>query len=148
MNRLKNRLAALVQHRRGEMMVEVLVKFLITTVFVLTLIEFYGIFTRYQNLEFAARRAARAIEVSGSVQGVEAAFQSLCNRNGLDGAALSITAVYCNGSGGIQLRDTFSISASFTYQMRIFTPNEGLAVTLPIPLRVNLTGMSEVYYKL
>lgn len=128
-------------------MVDTLVKILVATVFLMTLVEFYAIFMKYQNVSYVARRLTRAVEVSGTVEGIDADFNNLCSMSKLDGAAYNIEATYFNSSGAIQLRDTFTVEVTYTYYLNIFSPSFGAPVKLPINMRAKAGGMSEVFYK-
>jgi len=134
-------------NKRGEVMVDTLVKFLVVTVFLLTLIEFYALFMRYQNVSYTARRLTRAIEVSGTTEGIDGDFSNLVSMTNLDGASYSIDAPYFDSSGKIQLRDTFTVEVRFTYYLNVFSPSFGPPVRLPINMTARVGGMSEVFHK-
>ena len=143
----KRRIAALVNDRRGDMFVETLVKLVVVTVFLLSLVEFYAIFIKYQNVNFVARRMVRAIEVSGGTQGIGTMFSNISTQVKLNGATYTIEAVYCNGNGGIQLRDTFTVEVKYTYYFTVFSPNFSPPLRIPINMSAKFGGMSEVYHK-
>ena len=133
--------------KRGDIMVEILVKVLVVTVFMLTLIEFYSMFTKYQNVSYVARRLTRAIEVSGTTDGISSDFAGLVSMTNLDGASYSIDAPYFDSSGKIQLRDIFTVEVNYTHYINIFTPTLGVPVRIPINMTARNAGMSEVFYK-
>jgi hypothetical protein len=135
------------KNKRGEIMVDVLVKFLVVTVFLLTLVEFYALFMRYQNVSYVARRLTRSIEVSGTTEGANGDFANLISMANLDGASFTIDAPYFDSSGKIQLRDTFAVEVRFTYYINVFSPTVGPPMRLPISMTARMGGMSEVFHK-
>jgi hypothetical protein len=48
----------------------------------------------------------------------------------------------------IQLRDTFTITMTYSYPFTIFTPSFAPPVEIQIPMKVSITGMSEKFWKL
>ncbi len=129
---------------------ELIIKTLVFITLIATAISFFGVFTTYLNLNYAARRVVREIEISGQVS---AATYSLyedmkANTNIPDSATMSVNASYCNAAQKkIQLRDTFAVTCSASYRINVFTPQGGTPVGFDIPLRVRLTGMSEKFWK-
>ncbi|MBE5040742.1 DUF4320 family protein [Ructibacterium gallinarum] len=129
---------------------ELIIKTLVFITLIATAISFFGLFTTYLNLNYAARRVVREIEISGQVS---AATYSLyedmkANTNIPDSATMSVNAAYYNAAQKkIQLRDTFAVTCSANYRINVFTPQGGTPVGFDIPLKVRLTGMSEKFWK-
>lgn len=142
-NALKN--GALKIGKRGEMVVDVLIYCLVGTIALMTIIEFYNVFMKYQNLTFVTRRLVRAVEVTGTTAGLQTVFDELVDSTGLDGATFSVNAVYCDGVNRIQLRNTFTITVDYVYQLNVFTPDNAASVAIPIDMQTSMGGMSEVY---
>jgi len=129
---------------------EIIIKTLVFITLIATAISFFGIFTTYLNLNYAARRVVREIEISGRVSSdTYALYDNLkVNTNIPDTATMSVSAVYFNASEKkIQLRETFTVTCSTAYRINVFTPKGGTPIGFDIPLRVRLNGMSEKYWK-
>lgn len=135
--------------RKGEMFYEVIIKTLIVVVFMLTVINLYNVFIKYQNVNYLCKRIVRAIEVEGAVSGdVTAKFVELNSQLKLN-ATFTITDVYYFDTSDktIQLRDNFTVHVRDQYDFTILNPMFAPPVVIPIPLESTLTGMSEVYHK-
>lgn len=129
---------------------ELIIKTLVFITLIATAISFFGVFTTYLNLNYAARRVVREIEISGqvSVATYDLYENMKANTNIPDSATMSVSASYFNAAQKkIQLRDTFSVTCSANYRINVFTPQGGTPVGFDIPLRVKLTGMSEKFWK-
>ena len=129
---------------------EIIIKTLVFITLIATAISFFGVFTTYLNLNYAARRVVREIEISGQVTAhTYSLYDDMkANTNIPASATMSVNAVYFNAAQKkIQLRDTFTVTCSANYRIDIFTPKGGAPVGFDIPLRVRLTGMSERFWK-
>ncbi len=136
--------------KRGSAYYELIIKTLVFITLIATSISFFGVFTTYLNLNYAARRVVREIEISGRVSSdTYNLYDDLkINTNIPDDATINVSASYFNAAEKkIQLRDTFSVTLSTSYRINVFTPQGGAPVGFSIPLRVKLTGMSEKFWK-
>lgn len=87
---------------------EIIIKTLVFITLIATAISFFGIFTTYLNLNYAARRVVREIEISGQVTSATyGLFDDMkTNTNIPDTATMSVSASYFNAAQKkIQLRD-------------------------------------------
>ncbi len=145
----KGRILPLIASRKGEVFYEVIVKTLIVVVFLLTVINLYNVFIKYQNVNYLCKRTVRAIEVEGAVSGsVVGKFNEL-NQHMKLSATFEVTDVsyFDNSAKTIQLRDNFTVRVRDSYNFTIMNPLFAPPVVIPIPMEVTLTGMSEVYHK-
>ena len=129
---------------------ELIIKTLVFITHIATAISFFGVFTTYLNLNYAARRVTREVEISGRVTSATyAVFNDIkANTNIGSGATMSVSASYFNATAKkIQLRDTFTVTCRTFYRINVFTPTGREPVGFDIPLVVRLTGMSEKYWK-
>lgn len=136
--------------KKASVYYEIILKTLVFITLIATAISFFGVFTSYLNLNYAARRVVREIEISGQVtRRTTALFDELnSNMNMGDSAVMSVSASYYKASEKkIQLRDTFTVTLSSNYRINIFTPLDGNPVGFNIPLSVRLSGMSEKFWK-
>jgi len=136
--------------KKGSAYYEIIIKTLVFITLIATAISFFGVFTAYLNVNYAARRVTREIEISGRVfSDTYALFNNLKTTTNMgDTATMSVTAAYFNAAQKkIQLRETFTVTINSSYRINIFTPTGGTPVGFDIPLVVRLTGMSEKYWK-
>ena len=136
--------------KRASAYYELIIKTLVFITLIATAISFFGIFTTYLNLSYAARRVTREIEISGQVTSATySLFNSMkTNTNIGDDATMSVSADYFNaGAKKIQLRDNFTVTCRTSYRINAFTPTGGNPVGFDIPIAVRLTGMSEKFWK-
>ena len=129
---------------------ELIIKTLVFVTLIATAISFFGVFTRYLNLNYAARRVVREIEISGQVSSeTYSLFDKLKSETNVgDSASMSVSASYFKvAQKKIQLRNTFTVTLKSSYRINIFTPLGGSPVGFDIPLAVRLTGMSEKFWK-
>lgn len=129
---------------------ELIIKTLVFVTLIATTISFFGVFTRYLNLNYAARRVVREIEISGQVSSeTYSLFDKLKSETNVgDSASMSVSASYFKAAQKkIQLRNTFTVTLKSSYRINIFTPLGGSPVGFDIPLAVRLTGMSEKFWK-
>jgi hypothetical protein len=88
----------------------------------------------------------RSIEITG-VYG-ETETRSLIDRlagSGLEDIDVQVDAAYFSGKK-IQLRQTFSVTLSATYEITILELG-GTPVVIDLPIKVKVSGMSEVFWK-
>lgn len=100
------------------------------------------------KLFFACNKVSRSIEVSGIV---DARTYEMVEE--LLGDSLHVTTTvdahyYDAATGKIQLRDKFTVTLSAVYSIPLVMPlTHGTPVTLDIPLRISMIGISEVYWR-
>jgi len=130
------------------MFYELIIKTLIVVVFLLTVINLYNVFIRYQNVNYVAKRITRAIEIEGQVNsGIDSLFMELNNQLGLNASYRVTDVTYFDSSRKIQLRNQFTVEVAANFNFEILSPMFGPPLVVPIPLRADITGISEVYHK-
>ena len=136
--------------KRASAYYELIIKTLVFITLIATAISFFGVFATYLNLNYAARRVVREIEISGKVSAeTYSLYENLKERTNIpDTASMSVNAAYFSAADKkIQLRNTFTVTCSTSYRINVFTPQGGSPIGFDIPLRVRLTGMSEKFWK-
>lgn len=136
--------------RKGSSYFDLMVKTLVVLTLMLTVMSFLSIFTTYLNLNHVCRRVVRVVELEGQVSDrAYDVFYRLKQQTGLSPEMVVEDVTYCDGQGQkIQLRDTFTITMTYSYPFTIFTPSFAPPVEIQIPMKVSITGMSEKYWKL
>ena len=127
---------------------EVIVKTLLVVIFMLTAISIYNVFLKYQNVTYLCKRVVRAIEIEGQVNGsIDAVFDEINSRQNLNAAYQVKDVTYFDASRKIQLRNTFTVEVTASFDFVILNPVFAPPVVIRIPLKSDLTGMSEVFWK-
>lgn len=85
--------------KRGSAYYEIIIKTLVFITLIATAISFFGVFTTYLNVNYAARRVTREIEISGRVSSETHAlfYEMKANTNIGDTATMSVSATYFTG---------------------------------------------------
>ncbi len=139
-----------IKKRRGASYYELIIIVILTVSLIMTMINIYGAFIKYQNVKYTNRRITRNIEIEGAYNSnTENLFNELKNEYNLDGATFTVSEVayFKNSDKTIQLRDTFKVTIDYMYEFDFFNGELGVPVTINIPMKSNLVGVSEVYWK-
>ncbi|WHH59772.1 DUF4320 family protein [Petroclostridium sp. X23] len=138
----------LLSNRKGSSYFDLMIKTLVVITLMVTVISFLSVFTTYLNLNHVCRRVVRVVELEGQVSDrAYDVFYRLKQQTGLSPEMTVEDVEYCEDQK-IQLRDTFTITMTYSYPFTIFTPSFAPLVEINIPMRVSITGMSEKYWKL
>ena len=137
-------------NRKGSAYYELIIKTLVVITLMATVMSFLSIFTAYLNLNNICRRVVRVVELEGQVSdNAYNVFDRLKEQTGLSPEMTVGDVEYCDEqSEKIQLRDTFTITMTYSYPFTLFKPSFAPPVQILIPMKVSITGMSEKYWKL
>lgn len=134
--------------RKGSSYFDLMIKTLVVITLMVTVMSFLSIFTTYLNLNHVCRRVVRVVELEGQVSDrAYDVFYQLKQQTGLSPEMIIEDVAYCEDKK-IQLRDTFTVTMTYSYPFTIFTPSFAPPVVIQIPMEVSITGMSEHYWKL
>ena len=138
----------LLSDRKGSSYFELMIQTLVVITLMVTVMSFLSIFTTYLNLNHVCRRVVRIVELDGQVSDqANDTFYKLKQQTGLSPEMTVEDVVYCEDQK-IQLRDTFTITMTYSYPFTVFAPSFAPPVVIQIPMKVTITGMSEHYWKL
>ena len=138
----------LLSDRKGSSYFDLIIKTLVVLSLMVTVMSFLSVFTTYLNLNHVCRRVVRVVELEGQVSDrAYDVFYRLKQQTGLS-PEMTVEDVKYYGDRKIQLRDTFTITMTYSYPFTIFTPSFAPPVEIQIPMKVSITGMSEKYWKL
>lgn len=138
----------LLTNQSGSSYFDLMVKTLVVITLMLTVISFLSVFTTYLNLNHICRRVVRVVELEGQVSDrANDVFYRLKQQTGLSPDMTVEDVEYCDGQK-IQLRDTFTVTMTYSYTFTIFAPSFAPPVEIQIPMKVSISGMSEHYWKL
>lgn len=134
--------------KRGSSYFDLMIKTLVVLTLMVTVISFLSIFTTYLNLNHVCRRVVRVVELEGQVSDkAYDVFYRLKQQTGLSPELTVEDATFSDGQK-IQLRDTFTVTMTYSHPFTILTPSFAPPVVIQIPMKVSITGMSEKYWKL
>jgi hypothetical protein len=135
-------------NRKGSSYFDLMIKTLVVITLMVTVVSFLSVFTTYLNLDHVCRRVVRVVELDGQVSDrAYDVFYQLKQQTGLSPEMTVENVEYCEDQK-IQLRNTFTITMTYSYPFTIFTPSFAPPVVIEIPMKVSITGMSEHYWKL
>ncbi|WP_313559036.1 DUF4320 family protein [Ruminiclostridium cellobioparum] len=138
----------LLSERKGSSYFDLMIKTLVVITLMVTVMSFLSIFTTYLNLNHVCRRMVRVVELEGEVSDrAYDVFYRLKQQTGLSPEMTVEDVEYCEDQK-IQLRDTFTITMTYSYPFTIFAPSFAPPVVVQIPMKASITGMSEHYWKL
>lgn len=143
---MAEKLRNLLRRKDGDSAVEFIMTSAVLILVFAMLVSALVYITQYYNASFICRKVVRSIEESGqyNVSEVNALTDELGGYE-LKDLQISIDANYFT-STKIQLRERFTVSLTAKYDISILRFGaEPIDVSLPI--RVKLTGMSEVYWR-
>ncbi len=137
------------QSRKGSSYFDLMIKTFVVITLMATVMSFLSIFSAYLNLSHVCRRVVRAIELEGQVSDrVQDIYYRLKQQTGISPDMVVENVEYFDGQNQkIQLRTTFTVTMTYNYAFKIFTPSFAPPVQITIPMRVSITGMSEKYWK-
>jgi hypothetical protein len=138
----------LLSNKTGSSYFDLMIKTLVVITLMVTVMSFLSIFTTYLDLNHICRRVVRVVELEGQVSDkAYDVFYQLKQQTGLSAEMTVEDVSYCEDQK-IQLRDTFTVTMTYTYPFTIFTPSFAPPVEIMIPMQVHITGMSERFWKL
>jgi hypothetical protein len=138
----------LIFDKKGSSYFDLMIKTLVVLTLMVTVISFLSIFTTYLNLNHVCRRVVRVVELEGQVSDkAYDVFYRLKQQTGLS-PDLAVEDVNYSDGQKIQLRDTFTITMTYSHPFTVLTPSFAPPVVIQIPMKVSITGMSEKYWKL
>jgi len=140
----------LIKDNRGSAFVELILKLLITSLIVLTAIHFFDVAIKYQHVSYTSKEIAKIIELEGAL--TPTAWQRLDRLNDSFGMDMDFTVTdvtfFDPAARTIQFREPFTVTVNFVYQFPILSPVfTSTPVTMGIPMRADVQGMSEVFWK-
>lgn len=149
-NRVTLKLRQFLKERRGSAFVELVIKFMVITVMLLFILEVFAVVMQYQDITYIAKTVTRVVEQEGALNTTAFEMLDKLNENMGTNAELEISNVryFNNLEKTIQFRDTFVISISDSYNLKILSPIfVKNPIVIVVPMTASITGMSEVYWK-
>lgn len=141
---------ALVSDKKGSEAIEMVTTsaMMIALIIVGLMILSYAI--EWNNVSFAAKRVCRNIEVTGQVSDIQSKFNTLIGSTStVTDRSIEVNNVeyFDAASKKIQLKKTFRLSATVTYNIPLINPGSFTGITVRMPIKTSVTGMSEVYWR-
>ncbi len=140
------KLRSLLREKKGDEAVSFLMTSAMLVLIFAVLVSAMIYIMQYYNASYMCRRVVRSIEITGVYDATETAdmISSMSNSD-MEDITVQVDAVYYSGNK-IQLRQTFSVTLTGSYSITILTLGEN-PVTVDLPIRVKVAGMSEVYWR-
>lgn len=143
---MAEKLRNLLRRKDGDSAVEFIMTSAVLILVFAMLVSALVYITQYYNASFICRKVVRSIEESGqyNVSEVNALTDEL-GGDELTDLQVSIDATYFSDTK-IQLRERFTVYLTAKYDISILRFG-GDPIDVSLPIRVKLTGMSEVYWR-
>lgn len=140
-----------IEDERGSVFVETIVKLLLVFVLIMISVHIFAMMTAYQHTVYTAKAVAKVIEQEGAYDyNADNTFdelQNLFHKNNKT-MKLKVTATYLDSvNKTIQFRDKFVVEVTDYYNFPIIEPLEAASLSIRVPMKAQVVGMSEVYYK-
>lgn len=145
---MKEKIKAFWKDKDGSEATEMVATTAMLVCFILIAVMILSYLMAYNNVNFATKRVARNVEVTGiaDTSNMLAQFNSMLGDNEtLIDRRLSLTNVTYTAGNRIQLKDTFRVTTRCNYIIQLINPGSFDGYRLTLPIRCSVTGMSEVY---
>jgi hypothetical protein len=140
------KLRSLLREKKGDEAVSFLMTTAMIVLIFAVLVSGMIYIMQYYNASYMCRRVVRSIEITGVYDETETRnLVEQMKSSDLESINVQVDAVYYSGRK-IQLRQTFSVTLTGIYRITILTLG-GNPVSLDLPIKVKVAGMSEVYWR-
>jgi len=140
------KLRSLLREKKGDEAVSFLMTTAMLVLIFAVLVSAMIYIMEYYNASYLCRRVVRSIEITGVYDETETMdLVSSLSGSDMEDIDVQVDAVYFSGNK-IQLRQTFSVTLTSSYKITILQLGES-PVTVDLPIRVRVSGMSEVFWK-
>ena len=140
------KLRRLLREKKGDEAVSFLMTTAMLVLIFAVLVSAMIYIMEYYNASYLCRRVVRSIEITGLYDETETMnLVSSLSGSDMDDIDVQVDAVYFSGNK-IQLRQTFRVTLTSSYRITILQLGES-PVTVDLPIRVRVSGMSEVFWK-
>ncbi len=141
-----NKVRHLLRQKRGDEAVSFLMTTAMLVLIFAVLVSAMVYIMQYYNASYICRRVVRSIEITGVYDETETKnIVDQMKNSDLEDIGVQVDAVYYSGRK-IQLRQTFNVTLTSSYRITILELGEN-PITVDLPIRVKVAGMSEVYWK-
>lgn len=136
----------LLRQKRGDEAVSFLLTTAMLVLIFAVLVSAMVYIMQYYNASYICRRVVRSIEITGVYDETETKnIVDQMKNSDMEGIGVQVDAVYYSGRK-IQLRQTFNVTLTSSYRITILELGEN-PISVDLPIRVKVAGMSEVYWK-
>ncbi len=141
-----NKARYLLRQKRGDEAVSFLMTTAMLVLIFAVLVSAMVYIMQYYNASFICRRVVRNIEITGVYDETETKnIVDQMKNSDLKDIGVQVDAAYFSGRK-IQLRQTFNVTLTSSYRITILELGK-TPITMNLPIRVKVAGMSEVYWK-
>lgn len=137
------------KNQQGSAYIELIIAVAVITALIMSFMTLPDLYVKKQNIDYMANAIARSVEISGEIgSDTQKLINELKQSTGLNPVITWDGPFYdANGSRRIQLRDTFHVTLSMTVKIKIIEPSFSGPVYLDIPMKKQVKGVSEIYWK-
>ena len=136
----------LLRQKRGDEAVSFLMTTAMLVLIFAVLVSSMVYIMQYYNASYICRRVVRNIEITGIYDETETKnIVDQMKNSDLEDIGVQVDVVYYSGRK-IQLRQAFNVTLTSSYRITILELGEN-PISVDLPIRVKVAGMSEVYWK-
>jgi len=141
-----NKVRYLLRQKKGDEAVSFLMTTAMLVLIFAVLVSAMIYIMQYYNASYICRRVVRSIEITGVYDETETMnLIDNLSGSGMEDVDVQVDAVYYSGKK-IQLRQTFNVTLTGSYKILILELGVN-PITVDLPIKVKVAGMSEVYWK-
>lgn len=135
------------KYKSGAMMIEVLFQMAIAMALIFCFVSLWQPFIRKINVDYMAKTIVRSIEANGRIDSNIYDLQNQLEAELGFSPNVTYSAEYLNGTNKIQIRKKFKVTITDVVKIKLITPSFGDPITVDIPIKKELTGISQVFWK-
>ena len=135
------------KYKSGAMMIEVLFQISIAMALIFCFVSLWQPFIRKINVDYMAKTIVRSIEANGRIDNSIYDLQNQLETELGFSPNVTYSADYISGTNKIQIRKKFKVTITDVVKIKLITPSFGDSITVDIPIKKELTGISQVFWK-
>lgn len=135
------------KYKSAAMMIEMLFQISIAMALIFCFVSLWQPFIRKINIDYMAKTIVRSIEANGRIDSNVYDLQNeLKSEFGIN-PSVTYSADYISGTNKIQIRNKFKVTITDVVKIKLINPTFSDPVTVDIPIKKELTGISQVFWK-
>lgn len=135
------------KYKSAAMMIEMLFQISIAMALIFCFVSLWQPFIRKINIDYMAKTIVRSIEANGRIDSNVYDLQNeLKSELGIN-PSVTYSADYISGTNKIQIRNKFKVTITDVVKIKLINPTFSDPVTVDIPIKKELTGISQVFWK-
>lgn len=135
------------KYKSAAMMIEILFQISIAMALIFCFVSLWQPFIRKINIDYMTKTIVRSIEANGRIDSNIYDLQNELERELGINPNVTYSADYISGTNKIQIRKKFKVTVTDVVKIKLINPTFSDPVTIDIPIKKELTGISQVFWK-